>query len=307
MDWSAVQSIQTLEVSRRFRFRVEERELLLRYCGIRPDSHVAEIGCGTGILARHLAEAMPAGSMLAIDATPPFVQYAHDRRGDLPNITYVVGDAYSLPVSARSLDACTSYTLLAVLHDPMAALKEQMRVARVGGVISAIEVIRASFGHPGEPPSGFSEDERARLGSLRERWSHLTSDSVDPLERKALGYGWEGRVERLPLLLEQAGLHDVQLRGFTSPFSTSDTSYPTDARRRFLIDVAEHELSVVEGGWRSWRAIYREHGFSDLEKDELLALVRIERDARLRDFDAGRRTWTWHASLNIIVAGTNPD
>lgn len=94
MNWTPIQSIRTLEVSRAFRFRREERGVLLGHLGIADDARVAEIGCGTGVFTRYLADGIPKGCVLGIDVTAEFVAFATERRS-AANVSFAAGDAYA--------------------------------------------------------------------------------------------------------------------------------------------------------------------------------------------------------------------
>ncbi|MDE3096095.1 MAG: methyltransferase domain-containing protein [Chloroflexota bacterium] len=302
MNWTRIQSIRTLEVSRAFRFAPAERPALFATLGIAHNSRVLEVGCGTGIFTRYLADGAPDGYVIGIDATADFVAFAKARRAS-PRLDFALGDAYALPVADGVMDATTSYTLMAILQDPAAALREQMRVVRTGGVVSAIEVLRGGIGHWGRPHARLPGDEETRLSALRGRWNTISSQFVEPMERGKFSFGWQGRVEELPLEFERAGLRQVRLSGFLSTFSTSDESYDRGQRRWFLEELGRHEVESVEQAWAEWRGIYEEHGVFETEVSELCELVRREQALRLRDFDEGRRAWAWHGTAHLIVAG----
>ncbi len=305
LDWRSVQSIGTLEASRAFRFRLEERGTLLAYLGIAEDSFVAEVGCGTGVLAGYLAGGMPAGFVLGVDITAEFVSFARGNHRDLPNVDFVAGDACALPLANGKLDGTTSYTLLAVLPDPAEALREQMRVTKRGGVVSGMEVVKSDARFGGRSPSAMPAEQAKRLSSLRERWDRITREHVLPLEKEKHGFGWEGEVVELPLLFESVGLTDIRLRGFFSTFSTSDETYTMEERRWFLSRIVEEELAGLDQGWADWSEVYGRHGLHDSDREELRRLVEEEHVLRLRDFEEGRHVWAWHGTANLIVAGRN--
>jgi SAM-dependent methyltransferase len=305
LDWTRVQSVDTLEASRTFRFRPEERGALLTYLGIHEDSFVAEVGCGTGVLAGHLAAGIPGGFVLGVDITSEFVGFARSHHRDLPNVDFIEGDACALPVADGTVDAATSYTLLAILPDPGAALRGQMRVTKRGGVVSGMEVVRSNVRFGGRPLSAMPAEEAERLSFLRDRWERITQEHVFPLEKEKHGYGWEGEVVELPLLFESVGLRDVRLRGFFSTFSTSDETYTMEERRWFLSRIVEEELVGLDQGWTDWCEVYVRHGLSDSDREELRRLMQEEHALRLRDFEEGRHVWAWHGTANLIVAGRN--
>ncbi len=303
LDWSRVQSVAGLEASRAFRFRPEERGALLDYLGIRGDSFAAEVGCGPGVLAKHLAARMPGGLLLGVDITPEFISFAGTNRRKQPNVAFVQGDAYALPIEDGVLDAVTSYTLLAILQDPAEALREQMRVTKKGGVVSGIEVVRSGISFAGRPRAALPAEKAQRLSSLREERDRITQEFLLPLEKEKHGFGWSGQVAELPLLFESVGLKDVRLRGFSSIFSTSDETYTVEERRWFLHQIGEEELAAVDQLWEDWREVCVKNGLSDGDQIELRRLIVEENEMRLRDFDEGHHAWAWHGTMNLVAAG----
>lgn len=57
-------------------------EVLKRVIGVASDATVLDVGCGTGRVTEHLARLVPAGRVLAIDASEDMVALAHQRLGD---------------------------------------------------------------------------------------------------------------------------------------------------------------------------------------------------------------------------------
>jgi SAM-dependent methyltransferase len=94
-----------------------------------------DVGCGTGALtATILAECAPR-SIVAIDQSEPFIDYA---RGTLPGdrVRFEVASASRLPVVDRSIDVVVSGLALNFFPDRPAALAEMQRVARPAATIA---------------------------------------------------------------------------------------------------------------------------------------------------------------------------
>jgi ubiquinone/menaquinone biosynthesis C-methylase UbiE len=89
---------------------------------------VLDLGCGPGNSATHLRDAVPA--VLAVDYAPAMLRRA--RRRD-PRLLLVRGDARGLPLRDASVDAVTYHSVLYLLPDRAAALRETARVLRPGG------------------------------------------------------------------------------------------------------------------------------------------------------------------------------
>src|ERR687887_2087814 len=56
-------------------------EVLSRLAGVAPDATVLDVGCGTGRVTEALLELVPAGRVLAFDASAEMVALARDRLG----------------------------------------------------------------------------------------------------------------------------------------------------------------------------------------------------------------------------------
>jgi SAM-dependent methyltransferase len=89
---------------------------------------VVDLGCGPGNSATHLREA--ASEVLALDHSPAMLRRARQRDRRL---LLVRGDARSLPLRAASVDAVTFHSVLYLLPDRAAAVRETARVLRPGG------------------------------------------------------------------------------------------------------------------------------------------------------------------------------
>lgn len=119
------------------------------YALIRPlvrDKTVLELATGTGLIARHIADA--ARLVEATDASPEMIAQAE--RPPVPgNLRFSVHDLFRLPYGARSFDVVIAANVLHIIPRPERALAEMGRVLKEGGAL-----IVPTFTHEGNSPSG---------------------------------------------------------------------------------------------------------------------------------------------------------
>ena len=108
---------------------------------IKPNLHVLDLGCGTGILLHPLAELVGKnGRIVGVDISEFMVKEARKRAQttDLP-LEFYKGNVYSLDFPENSFDRATCSTLFQHLKRPDEALNEIKRVVKPGGLISVFD------------------------------------------------------------------------------------------------------------------------------------------------------------------------
>ena len=111
-----------------------ERAILIQY-GLQPDDHVIDVGCGSGRLAKPLAEYLR-GSYLGTDIVPELVAYARELVGR-PDWRFEVSSGLDIPErNARADMVCFFSVFTHLLHEhSYTYLREARRVLKPGGRI----------------------------------------------------------------------------------------------------------------------------------------------------------------------------
>src|SRR4030095_10574621 len=97
-----------------------------------------EAGCGTRAVRRALVE-MPHLELTGVDPSPVFVARARELGKHLPGLTFMLGDARSLPLPDASFDLVVFHTTLCHIPNPEIALREAHRVLRPDGWLSVFD------------------------------------------------------------------------------------------------------------------------------------------------------------------------
>ena len=109
---------------------------------------VADLGCGTGNAAEHLAPCV--ARVIAVDSSPVMLAAARQRLAGTPNVEFLQSDLVALTLPDASVDAALLALVLHHLTDPAAALREARRILRPGGVILVVDMMahdRAEYRH----------------------------------------------------------------------------------------------------------------------------------------------------------------
>jgi ubiquinone/menaquinone biosynthesis C-methylase UbiE len=114
---------------------------------IQRGDRVLDVACGTGILARAIAERVGSGgSVVGLDTNPVMLEVA---RRKAPEIEWRQAPAEALPFADQSFDAVVSQFGLMFFEDRKAAIREMARVLRPGGrlVVAVWAALETSPGY----------------------------------------------------------------------------------------------------------------------------------------------------------------
>jgi len=88
------------------------------------DERVLDLGCGDGKVTVEIAQRLPRGSVMGVDASHAMIAFATEKfpTSTHPNLTFQVADAAQLPF-ADQFDLVVSFNCLHWVHDQAAALR----------------------------------------------------------------------------------------------------------------------------------------------------------------------------------------
>jgi precorrin-6B methylase 2 len=129
-------------LEREEREREERTDLLVRALQLRPGMVVADIGAGTGYLARRMAPAvMPGGRFLAVDVQPQMLRLLQDavRQSGLTQIQPLLGAEDDVKLTAATVDLALMVDVYHELAWPHEVLASIVRALKPGGLLVFVE------------------------------------------------------------------------------------------------------------------------------------------------------------------------
>jgi SAM-dependent methyltransferase len=115
--------------------RVVARQFLA-WLAVPAGSHWIDVGCGTGALTQMILGLAAPEAITSVDQSLGFARYARQQTPS-SRAAFAVADAQRLPFPSALAEAVVSGLVLNFVPDADAAVREMVRVARPGGVISA--------------------------------------------------------------------------------------------------------------------------------------------------------------------------
>jgi cyclopropane fatty-acyl-phospholipid synthase-like methyltransferase len=177
MGWQGASWLEREE-----RNREERTDLLLTALALQPGTVVADIGAGTGYLARRMAPAvMPGGKVWAVDVQPEMVSLmlAGVKRSGLTQIEARLSAVDDVKLAASSVDLAIMVDVYHELAYPYEVMASVLKALKPGGRVAFVEYK--------------AEDPRVPIKPL-----HKMSEAQIKREAAVFPLDWERTVSTLP-------------------------------------------------------------------------------------------------------------
>src|SRR5215469_14694093 len=113
------------------------RDAYLAQLALPPTTHILELGCGTGVVLRALAQQRDfSGRLVGVDQSPVLIAAARRlaaEEGVDQRIEFPVGDVHHLSIADNSFDAVIAHTLVSHVADPLMVLGSGCATGRLCG------------------------------------------------------------------------------------------------------------------------------------------------------------------------------
>lgn len=103
------------------------------------DAHVADIGCGTGVLTRVRAQWPNVKSVIGVDPAPYLIREARRLADHLATVRFQVADGGSLPFDAEALDVAVFDSTLCHVPSVERVVAETHRVLHPAGWLAVFD------------------------------------------------------------------------------------------------------------------------------------------------------------------------
>lgn len=126
-------------VVRSQRWRTVENSAAFLTAELHAGRTVLDVGCGPGTITVDIARHVTPGTVVGVDPTESVLTQGrrHAEDAGVDNVEFQAGDANQLDFPDDTFDIVHAHQVLLHLTDPVAALREMLRVAKPGGVVAA--------------------------------------------------------------------------------------------------------------------------------------------------------------------------
>jgi len=295
--WIECTNYEDFEANRPVLFRDDMREQFLKWFRINPEHKVLDGGCGPGVLTRFIAKGIDSGKVTGFDISKNFVEHGNRRIAE-ENLTgsaeIVLEDGFNLSFADNTFDVIVNHQYIGVLSDPVAGLKELIRVCKPGGTVT----VSGGSGGGLSCDSDCAFENNTRLTELRNRYDQIFWKIYTSAELKQSEY-WHSR--RYPKMFAECGLKNITIHAYASAFSYSDNYWSEEFKIFRIKSGIGKDIKNIKSASEDVR--FQEHGFSRQDFDELIKLSEEKQQYYLNNLN-DNQDWEWSASMNYIVVGT---
>ena len=200
---------------------LEPARLMAPAADIKPGQLVLDVACGTGVLARQIAQETSPGCVTGIDRNEGMLSVA---RHLAPEISWQNGLAETLPFADTVFDRVVSQFGLMFFDDPTKALREMRRVVKTDG-----RVVVAVWG-PLESTPGYA----AMVNLLQRLFGTQVADAL----RAPFALGEPGLLRGM-LADTGAGRATIETVDITAHFPSLEAWVQTDVKGWTLADMID--------------------------------------------------------------------
>jgi demethylmenaquinone methyltransferase/2-methoxy-6-polyprenyl-1,4-benzoquinol methylase len=188
------------------------RKRAVTFAGLKRGGRAVDVATGTGkVAADLLASAEPGGEVVGVDISPGMIGVAQERFYGRPGLTFVVGDAMTLPAEDDRFDAATIAFGMRNLPDYTRGFAEMARVVRPGGKVVCLEIARP----------------RSRLARVMRWWFDRIVPLIGTVAGQGGAYSYLVRSvqnypppERIAEVMREAGLVGIRWIGMSGGIVT---------------------------------------------------------------------------------------
>jgi SAM-dependent methyltransferase len=197
-----------------------------------PGTRVVELGCGSGAIARMVAEWPGVAEVVGTDPSPILIERARQLCSAVGNVSFREADGRDLPVADSSFDVAVLHRVLSHAPNPGELLGEAFRVLRPGGRVVVFDGDYATI----TLATGDHDPLQVCVGAM------VSAFVNDP---------WV--VRRLPAMIHDAGFTDSRTRSYGF-VQIHDADY--------MVSIADRGADTLEASGRIG------HGLADALKAE---------------------------------------
>ncbi|MCL2773498.1 MAG: class I SAM-dependent methyltransferase [Oscillospiraceae bacterium] len=300
--WEKWQNYKGFE-QRAYRFTAEMLPLFFKWLGINEHSRILDAGCGTGVFGRYLAGGLTDGQITGFDINEGFIEHGKERLKELflsDKVTLELADGFNLHYADNTFDAVTNYTYIGVLSDPIAGMRELVRVCKQSGTVSCVIATNAF------PVIWWQGDYPFNGAYELQRLYRLENDILSKYVQKDLSKNLSQNIDwhalRYPKMFELCGLKHINIHPYAYTFNYNDENIPLEYRKNLLYDETNEEINWLTSRYEENKKLYNEHGFYDADFTQLIGLLEIKLEYIKNNFE-NDKSFEWRGGFNFIVTG----